>query len=138
MSISSVGASAASPSSTTSSAASSAASASALGGLSQSDFLQLLVAQMQNQNPMDPTSGTEYMAELAQFSTVEGITQLNTSFSAQSLTQSAALIGQTVQYTDAKGNAASGVVNSVSMNNGQVALDINNTDVGLSQVQSID
>ncbi len=135
MSVSPVSGSAASQSAA---AASSTSSASSLSGISQSDFLQLLVAQMQNQDPMDPTSPTDMMSELAEFSTVEGITQLNTSYTQQSLTQSALLIGQTVQYTDANGNAASGVVNAATLNNGQVALDINNTDVNLSQLTGIE
>ena len=135
MSVSPVSGSAASQSAA---AASSTSSASSLSGISQSDFLQLLVAQMQNQDPMNPTSPTDMMSELAQFSTVEGITQLNTSYAQQSLTQIALLIGQTVQYTDANGNAASGVVNAATLNNGQVALDINNTDVNLSQLTGIE
>ena len=67
--------SAAAPTPTTSSAASTAAAAS-LAGLSQSDFLQLLVAQMQYQDPMNPTNATDFMTELANFSTVEGMTQV--------------------------------------------------------------
>ena len=93
---------------------------------------------MQNQDPMDPTSPTDFMSELAKFSTVEGVTQLNSTSVQQSLTQIAMLIGQTVEYTDAKNKAASGVVSSVTMNNGQVALVINNNDVNLSQLTAID
>ena len=81
--------SAANSATTSSSAAAASSSAtSALGGLSESDFLQLLVAQMQNQDPTSPMSGTDFMSELAQFSTVEGVNQLDTDFAAQSLTQS--------------------------------------------------
>lgn len=146
-SISSLGGSTGTPSAaattpTSSSAASSASTAasatSSLSSLSQSDFLQLLIAQMQNQDPMDPTSATDFMTELADFSTVEGMTSLNTSFTLQNLEQSANLIGQTVQYTDANGNAASGVVNAVAMDNGQVQLDINDADVSLSQLTAIE
>jgi flagellar basal-body rod modification protein FlgD len=116
----------------------SSSTTSSLGSLSESDFLQLLVAQMQNQDPMDPISGTDFMSELAEFSTVEGIDQLDTDFTTQSLTQSAALIGATVNYTNAAGTAASGVVDSVSMNNGVVQLSINDTDVNLSSLTSIE
>jgi flagellar basal-body rod modification protein FlgD len=119
------------------SSSSSSSSTSSLGSLSESDFLQLLVAQMKYQDPTSPTSGTDFMAELAQFSTVEGIDQLDTDFTTQSLTQSAGLIGQTVGYTDANNQAASGVVNSVSMTNGQVQVSVNNTEVNLSQLTSI-
>ena len=128
--------SAAAPTPTTSSAASTAAAAS-LAGLSQSDFLQLLVAQMQYQDPMNPTNATDFMTELANFSTVEGMTQLNSSVSLQNLEQSTNLIGQNVNYSDSNGNPASGVVSSVNIQNGQVQLDINNTAVNLSQLTNI-
>jgi flagellar basal-body rod modification protein FlgD len=61
------------------------------------DFMKLLLAQMQNQNPTSPTSATDYMTQFAQFSTVQGITQLNQSISSlvalQGLTQGVNLIG---------------------------------------------
>ena len=40
-------------------------------------FLELMVAQLQNQNPLDPMDGTEYAAQLAQFSSLEQLTNLN-------------------------------------------------------------
>jgi len=112
-----------------------------LNSFSESDFLQLLVAQMQNQDPTSPMSATDFMTELADFSSVEGINNLQNAFTSnlpmQSLTEGANLIGSTVGYTDAKGADASGVVDSVSISNGQVQLSINNTDVALSQVLSV-
>ena len=47
--------------------------------LGKDQFLQLLVAQMNNQNPLDPQTNSEFVAQLAQFSQVEGIDNLNTS-----------------------------------------------------------
>ena len=41
--------------------------------LGKDQFLQLLVAQMNNQNPLDPQTNSEFVAQLAQFSTVEGL-----------------------------------------------------------------
>ncbi len=46
--------------------------------LDQSDFLKLMTAQMSNQDPFQPQSNTEMIAQMAQFSTVTGIQQLNT------------------------------------------------------------
>ena len=42
-------------------------------------FLELMIAQLQNQNPLDPMDGTEYAAQLAQFTSLEQLTQLNDS-----------------------------------------------------------
>lgn len=69
-------------------------------------FLQLLVAQLQNQDPMQPTDPTQFVAQLAQFSTVEQLVQGNTTLTSisQSLTglslgQYAGLINHTVTAT---------------------------------------
>src|SRR5581483_4131830 len=51
-----------------------------LSSISQDQFLQLLVAQLQNQDPLDPVSNKDLLAQLAQFSTLQGVTQLNANF----------------------------------------------------------
>ena len=48
--------------------------------LGQEEFIELLVAQLENQDPTKPLDPSEFMNQLAQFSTVNGITELNTSF----------------------------------------------------------
>lgn len=59
----------------------------------KTDFLNLFVAQLRNQNPLDPQKGDEFLSQLAQFSTVEGIKNLEGSFSslAESLQSNQAL-----------------------------------------------
>lgn len=49
--------------------------------LGKNEFLNLLVAQLNNQNPLEPQGNGEFIAQLAQFSQVEGIEKLNTSMS---------------------------------------------------------
>ena len=49
--------------------------------LDQSDFLKLMTAQLSNQDPFQPQSNDQMIAQMAQFSTVSGITQLNTTMS---------------------------------------------------------
>ena len=61
--------------------------------LDKDAFLQLLVAQMQYQDPLEPTSNTEYMSQLAQFSTVEELQNINSTFSSN---QALNLAGQYV------------------------------------------
>lgn len=48
------------------------------GTLGQDDFVKLLVTQMQNQDPMDPMDGKDLAAQLAQFSSVEQLMNINT------------------------------------------------------------
>ena len=113
----------------------------AKGSLGKEDFLKLLMAQMTHQNPINPTSATDFVTQMAQFSSVQGITQLNQSITSllalQGLTQGVSLIGKSVTYTNANGKTQSGTVSAVSMVGGQPQLVINNNNVGLSQVQTI-
>ncbi|NUU35842.1 flagellar hook assembly protein FlgD [Pseudomonas sp. C2B4] len=82
------------------SAANSATGKKALG---KDAFLQLLVTQLKNQNPLEPQGNGEFVAQLAQFSSLEGITTLNTTVSgiasnygsSQAL-QASSLVGRSV------------------------------------------
>ena len=81
----------------------SSSSSGSVGGLTMSDFLTLMTAQLQNQDPLNPTDSNQFLSQLSELSTVEGISQLNTSMttlsnsmlSSQALT-SASLVGQNV------------------------------------------
>ncbi|CAB3805182.1 flagellar hook assembly protein FlgD [Paraburkholderia fynbosensis] len=86
---------------------SSTSSTSSTSGTSAADlqntFLQLLVAQLKNQDPTNPMDSSQMTSQLAQISTVQGISQLNTSLSSLSTqlsagqqSQAALLIGSTV------------------------------------------
>ncbi len=52
--------------------------------LGQQDFMTLMLAQLQNQNPLDPMENTEFLAQLAQFNTVSGIEKMNSTLSSLS------------------------------------------------------
>lgn len=72
--------------------------------LGQDVFLELMVTQMQNQNPLEPQSNSEFVAQLAQFSSVEGIDKLNTtmesiagSFQSSQALQASSMVGRTVK-----------------------------------------
>ncbi|TBU83387.1 flagellar biosynthesis protein FlgD [Pseudomonas daroniae] len=87
-------------SSSSSSTSSTSNSESSLGG---TEFLQLLVTQLNNQNPLDPQSNTEFVAQLAQFSSVESLQSLNasmdtilSSFQSSRALQASALVGRSV------------------------------------------
>ncbi len=80
-----------SPQAATTSAASASAASSATGGAlvgSESEFLQLFMAQLQNQDPLNPKDGADMVAQLAQFSSVEQETQTNTNLANLTATES--------------------------------------------------
>jgi flagellar basal-body rod modification protein FlgD len=107
--------------------------------LTQNDFLQLLVAQMENQDPMNPQSDTDMAAQMAQFTS---LTQSSAMSSSLSALQANSLIGSTVTVsTDSKGDTTSGVVQSVLLgsasSDGTPQITINGTAYDLSQVLSV-
>jgi flagellar basal-body rod modification protein FlgD len=80
------------------------------GVLGQNDFLKLMVAQLQAQNPLEPGNSNEYLNEIAQFTQVEQMTNLASS---NELSGAVQLIGHTVSYDSASGVPAKGIVQSV-------------------------
>jgi flagellar basal-body rod modification protein FlgD len=120
----------------------------------QSTFLQLLVTQLQNQDPTNPMDSSQMTSQLAEINTVSGISQLNTTLSslssqltAQQQTQSSSLLGTTVltpgsSVTVANGqatpfgvtltSAATDVTISVANSSGQVVstLDLGKESAG--------
>ncbi|WP_185265603.1 flagellar hook assembly protein FlgD [Halopseudomonas xiamenensis] len=71
--------------------------------LGKNEFLELLVAQLNNQDPLSPQENGEFIAQLAQFSTVEGIEKMNStmdsmvsSFQSSQALQASSLVGRTV------------------------------------------
>jgi flagellar basal-body rod modification protein FlgD len=102
----------------TSGGTSAASSAAVPGGaLGQNQFLQLMMTQLQNQDPLNPSDPTQYLSELAQFTSVEQMTNIATS-SAQAATEqktaaALALIGHTVTYINTAGTSVTGTVQKV-------------------------
>ncbi|HEY7814179.1 MAG TPA: flagellar hook capping FlgD N-terminal domain-containing protein [Nakamurella sp.] len=103
--------------------------------LGQDGFLQLLVAEMKNQDPMSSSQDpTQSVTQMAQFSSVEQLTNLvQSSQSAQSI----ALIGHTVAYTDSAGNAGQGVVDAVTFNQGSPVIDVGGVGISASQIVGV-
>jgi flagellar basal-body rod modification protein FlgD len=133
--------------------------------LGESDFLTMLVTQLENQDPTNPTSNTDMIAEMSQFNSLAQLTDMNTSsttansslsslntniealIAMQNTTQAASLIGKTVTVnipasTASDGTAipastVTGPVSVVTFVNGTPMININGTTYGLSQVATI-
>ena len=123
----------------TSSVSSTANSASSLGTLGGTDFITLMLAQLQNQDPTSPVDSNTFLTQLAQLSEVQGITSLNTNFStlSSSLTsnqamQASSLLGHQVLVSSstatlAAGATVTGAVN-VPQTTSQVTLSITDSN----------
>ena len=115
----------------------SAANTSSLGTaglLDPSTFLSLLVDELKYQNPLDPTSSSDFMSQIAQLSQVE---QLQSVSSASQMDEAAGLIGKTVTANDGSGGTISGVVSGVTNGTSGPLLNVGSATVSLSDVQQI-
>lgn len=104
--------------------------ASSRGSLGQQDFLRLMVAQVQNQDPMQPQANGEFLSQLAQFSTNDGVTkmqesleQLASSLHSNQALQASTLVGRNVMVNSDKfalaseGDAQLGIEMSAGLSN---------------------
>jgi flagellar basal-body rod modification protein FlgD len=113
--------------------------------ISSTEFLDLMMDSLQNQNPLDPSSSdpTQYLTELAQMTSVEQETDTaqNTedSAQAQSVSQAVGLIGDSVTYTDqSTGAAVTGTVSSVQITSSGPTMTVNGVaGVLLSSVTNV-
>jgi flagellar basal-body rod modification protein FlgD len=80
------------------------------GTLGQNDFLKLMIAQLQAQDPLNPGNTNEFVSELAQMTQVEQTTNLA---NASELSGAVQLIGRTVNYASQSGLGGTGKVTSV-------------------------
>lgn len=97
--------------------------------LGKDDFLKLLVGQLRNQDPMNPTSDTDFIGQMAQFSQLEQTTNManaNAELAAQQNgARAVALLGRSVTYPDpATGASTTGVVEKVQWVGGIPALTV--------------
>src|SRR4051812_14781268 len=102
--------------------------------LGQDAFLQLMITQMKNQDPLAPQSNSEFVAQLAQFSSVQGLEKLNTNFntfssgfqSNQAL-QASSLVGRSVSV-----ETTNSVLTKNGIISGSVTLPATTSDLKIS------
>src|SRR3954451_11615621 len=101
------------------SATSRAQDATAKPGMGKDDFLKLLVGQLKNQDPQNPTGSEDFMGQMAQFSMLEQLTNLATATTeltkSTNESQTVGLLGHTVTYVGADKLAVTGTVDSVNV-----------------------
>jgi flagellar basal-body rod modification protein FlgD len=107
-------------------------------GISQDDFLRLLLAQLRFQDPLKPVDNQQFIAQLAQFSALEINRQqsekVDTLLTVESITQSVGLIGRSVQLRTAQGDSPLGIVSAVSFSGGEPRLMV---DVGGGSISDV-
>lgn len=109
--------------------------------LGKDAFLQLLVAQLRYQDPLNPADSTEFMAQTAQFTMVEKLEQLAQDAARQrAFTESATatgLIGKQITWLDASGVERTGVVDGTSFGTDGATLLVGDERVPLDRVSGV-
>src|SRR5690606_18496979 len=109
------------------------------GDLGKEEFLKILITQLQNQDPLSPVEDKEFIAQLAQFSTLEQMQNMTYDFNVM---RGMDLIGRTV-YAEVYDNITgelipvAGEVDSVILENGKLYLTIGEIDLTLDDVKMV-
>ena len=132
------------------SSATSAAAAAYLPGsarvpqksLEQKDFFKLLSVQLAAQDPLKPMEDTDFIAQMANFSSLEMMNQLTTSFSAfttqQDFSAAQNLIGRNVTLLDRTNTEVTGVVSAVFKDGEDTLITVNGADYEVSSVRRVE
>ncbi|WP_134059343.1 flagellar hook assembly protein FlgD [Rheinheimera aquimaris] len=115
--------------------------------ISQEEFIKLFLAQLNYQDPLEPVDNSEFLAQLAQFSSLEQSRQMNDNIvgllSMNSSNQALTLLGKSVQVTTQTGASFTGTVQAVSYSAGAPSLTVRNADgsfidrITLSQIKLV-
>lgn len=109
--------------------------------LGKDDFMKLLLAQLQHQDPLKPMDDQQFVAQVAQFNALEQMQSVNKTLTAvldaQRLTEASGLIGKTVEATGSDGKAITGAVTGVSVVKGMTKLHLGEKIVDLDKVTKV-
>ncbi len=108
----------------------------------QMNYMRLLVAQLQNQNPLEPLDNNEMASQLAQFSQLQQLESLNRSFQEvltnTQLSYASSLIGKQVAFFNpADGTPMAGIVEQIAIDDEQVLLKVGEYLIGLRDIQAV-
>jgi len=106
------------------------------GELGKNDFLKLLITQVQHQDPLEPQSDTDFIAQIAQFSALEQMQNLNNTFA---MTKGFGMIGkyaiaQTSDDETGRTSYIAGIVESVRVKGGIVYAIINGREIDIDKI----
>ena len=105
------------------------------------DFTKMLVAELKNQDPMEPMKNSDMLQQISQIRAISSSDQLSTTLQSVLLGQNVAtagnLIGRSVTGLDGNGARVTGTVNSVSIANGAATLNVGSSTLSLTNVTQI-
>ena len=102
--------------------------------LGKDDFLKLLVAQLQSQDPLNPMEDKEFISQMAQFTSLE---QMKNVSNAVQITQATSYIGKQVTWDDEMGEQQTGIVKAVRIVSGEPKIVVGDQNIALAKVTSV-
>ncbi len=105
--------------------------------VSENTFLTLLMTQLQNQDPMNPQDPSQFVSQLASFSSLEQMTAMNTNMQNVLDNSATSLIGQNVTLLDSSGNMVQGTVSGIVYYANTPAVQVNGQNYPLSDIQNV-
>ena len=124
----------------TSSSTAAAVTTAANNELGKDAFLKLLIAELSNQDPTNPVEDREFISQMATFSTLEQMQNMNstlTSMAEVNKYSASSYIGKAIAFTNDEGKQVPALVNAVWFENGKTILDTSEGDVPLEKVEGI-
>ena len=113
---------------TTSANSSSSTDTTKKKNLTANDFIQMMITQLQNQDPTEPTKSSDLLAQMSQIGSLQSSTDMQTSLKSMTtqngISNAAAMIGKTVTGKDTDGSDMGGVVTSVKVSDGSLSLQL--------------
>lgn len=101
--------------------------------LGKSEFLNLLVTQMKYQDPLEPTDDKEFIAQMAQFSSLEQMQNLNSSFDKY---RAYGLVGKNIDAM-VNGSKISGFVESININSSGIYAVVDGSSIDINNISGI-
>jgi flagellar basal-body rod modification protein FlgD len=110
--------------------------------LNATDFINMMVTQLENQDPLQPESNSDLMGQMSQIGQLQASTQLQSTLTSLGLQTNIGaagnLIGKMVQGLDSNGAPLSGIVDSVKVANSTVSLELDNgSELAMSNLTSV-
>ena len=102
--------------------------------LGKDDFLQLLVTQLQHQDPLAPMEDKDFIAQMAQFTSLEQMKNMNSSVQ---ITQATSYIGKQITWADSQGIEQTGIVTAIRIVNNEPKVMIGETAIEMKKIMSV-
>ena len=102
--------------------------------LGKDDFLQLLVTQLQHQDPLAPMEDKDFIAQMSQFTSLEQMKNMN---NAVQVTQATSYIGKQVTWADSQGTEQTGIVTAIRIVNSEPKVMIGAEAIELKKIMSV-